>query len=466
VPHISGENQKMWGILFLSPIFKCLTLALKSSYNLLMPAPTPNPWELPSHTEARKPTYNNEKVGLRANETREFPSLDRAEKIAAGGEAEVYKVNYYDSEHYDRRYGWGGRITEAVKVFYAHEPVGGFDERIFALTNPAMVVATNARWADEIYHPKELLVKLNDNQRALEEMGFGPEYTLLALREAYVDWRQLDHAGFSRFIRARFQEKDLPVPPEVAKGGKFLLPEDFKGGLAKYINTVTGYLGRRYPQLGLPARVFPKIGKFGLIGDEEPRFAGRTALTMEFVDSTLERVILDGYESFAGGSGYSRQDEVAELQMVKALGDYLSQHAPIDRLTEVRTQLDILGAYGLVFGDLKPENIGITSGRELVLLDPSSCVRRGQVQDYCTPEYLPEGMHQLDGRMRNPREEYAQGELRAHPWFDQVALHKMTVALIQGGVQASMESLRRDVTEKQESHRAQMTARALKKLRN
>ncbi|OGC48986.1 hypothetical protein A3F07_04370 [candidate division WWE3 bacterium RIFCSPHIGHO2_12_FULL_38_15] len=442
------------------------------------------PSERSSGEEALSPQYRNEKLGLNTDVTTEFPNLGSAEPVAKGGEGEVYKVVVAErgmgGAYWDRY----SRKPLAVKIFHKREPEGDFNQRLFALSEPAMEVATTARWVDSIYEPEEILSLLNRNQYQLEQMGFAePQaYTLIALRGNFIDYRMLDHRGIVLGLIAMHEAKGLPVPNDLNElrktGGRILPPPGFKGGMATFFNGMTAYFGRQYPDLELPKRIFPKMNTFGVITDDDydvdprHRFSGRFAVSMEWVPQTLESVILAGYEKFARERNHNIASEQVSSResanrLIEGLGDYLRRYAPLEQLKSVQPMLGVMGAYGLVFSDLKYENIGITVDRygrnEVVLLDPGTAVKKGTIQDFATRENLPDGVHVIEGIVRNPKQEFENGALIAHPWFDQVAYHKMVTSLIGGGLEAAMQSMRQSYEEKAADYEKEMTDRALRK---
>ncbi|MCX6783758.1 MAG: hypothetical protein NT141_01665 [candidate division WWE3 bacterium] len=397
--------------------------------------------------------YPNRKLGLRVELLDKLPNFSSWHRLGIGGEGEVFASSCNSPN------GWK---DVAVKIFHQPKPTGSFEEQLFALTTPAMIVATNARWANKIYGRNALLELLNTAQEQLENMGIGSDYQLESLQRSYVDFRKINLSGFTTLVRHSFEERGLPIPEELQGSRLLTLPNDYQGGLASYINTLVGYVANRWPVLGFPCRVFPKIPFFGIIDDKVSGplsdFIGRMFLVMDFVPNSLQKLLLKGYEDHM--NRYRGVEDQATI--LRGIAYYVSQHCPITKLQNVKTMLKVLGSLDICFADLKPENIGLTSSGEIVLLDSGSSIIKGARQDFATVDYLPNEETLLEGRLRNFREEYAKGELTGHPWLDLKAFDTIVTDAVMGGAMATFEASKRAASEKISERQSRLTARALK----
>ncbi len=390
------------------------------------------PGSLPP-TETNHPRYPIDKLDLFTKVSENIPNLRYAVPLAEGGEARLYR----DGETVFKAFRTGAELVELAREG------GEYVSDTFAPSHTLMTVTQAARLADTVYHRDDILVALNAAQRELEGMGMQDPraYHPEVLRQSYVDWRHLQRNArrVSFEVAALCREKRLPVPPELQSGTPIIAASTFRGGIPTYtsliLSQLNGPLAQKYPQLReleLPKRLFPETRTFGLIteNDWSPdilKYRGRFVLSMEYVPHTVGTVIKEaaGKVTKATSGGLLNLD-------ASRLTQELDQMLPKDMMQKLYTMQRLLKAWGIVHGDLKWENIGIDRTGELVLLDASTLVAEGSIQDFATPEYFPP---QLMPALKN-------GTLRAKPATDYYALqlmHRQVAGQMLSGLAKALE---------------------------
>jgi len=387
----------------------------------------------PTLGEIQLPQYPVDKLDLYTHVSEFGPNLNRTVPLTEGGEAYLYR----DGDKVYKAFKFGEELAAIT------EKNGEYVSETFVPSHLLMEATQNARLANIVFNRQGLLRAQNAAQLEIERLGLRDPraYHPEVLRESYTDWRHLQRnaSRLSYEIASLCNEQRIPVPPEFANGVPIIVSSKFRGGIPAYtsliLDQINGPLTDRYPQLAqlqLPKRLFPNTYEFGLI-EENPwnadtaRFGGRLVLSMEFVPHTLTDVI----------KGQAKELKDLSIQtLLKRNVTMNEQEAslslPENLMPKLYRMQRLLKAWGIVHGDLKWDNIGIDTNGELVLLDASTMVAEGTIQDYATPEYFPP---QLIPALKNLTH-------RATPATDYYALqvmHRQLAGQLLGSLAAALQ---------------------------
>ncbi|HRI05396.1 MAG TPA: hypothetical protein PLV59_00360 [Candidatus Dojkabacteria bacterium] len=369
--------------------------------------------------EKNAPSYHVDVLGYNANVVEDGPSMtnNNSRPLGAGGEAKVKHYRVHDEE--------GVTHDRAIKIF--HPPFTRLAENNqlielqpsdlpqnelgIELSKPAYIVASNARFCGNIHNPQKIKSIINSNEDKLRDLGI-QAYHLRQLQESFGSTSEINTQGFLNFLRFRAQQVGdfaalQRIPPRID------MPKDYDQGMIQAMNKMARWASKNFPNLMIPKQLFPEFLQFGVLDERYGEDAGKFYVVMEYVPETLTSKIETGLSTIERSNlnaGASMEDPSG---IVSAVTHIINSQLPMHKLTQLQTVIQIIHSFGFVFGDLKRGNIGFLKDGNITLLDPSSMIRIGTIQDFATEEFLPEDQQAL---MRF-------GQLRGKPDNDIYALN-------------------------------------------
>lgn len=321
--------------------------------------------------------------------------------LGGGGEGFAYAFREMDSKT-------GLYQTKVLKTFYdpsvdqAQEeadqlPINRYGKILRSL-------AANGRFAERISNRPGVLALMNQRGDQLEAEGYySSNYDRFAEGlstvhdidtkkhlTTYCDWLEYYLDEFTNIEGDQYEDA-LDAIDELRNG----LYEDMKDarGMADYFNLlleVTNEVFEDYNvKANLPKKAFPRIESFGVFPDSitNPRFRNRAYIVMEYAPHSLGNELIAASKKMAS----------TNMPQVTLSGDFgrqmrerylMNTYFPEKRFEDVEILLQILHTFNVVFCDPTPENFAVSTGRETIFLDPSSCTRRGAQQVIMTMDFL------------------------------------------------------------------------------